>query len=92
MFISKENVRKVSMDLYKISKSSWAVKNNDDVQGFSDIESASSYLESMGVVSDEIDVALINMSANNHSRAQFGVNGTFMFSDDEKLRESIGTA
>ena len=85
----------MSTDLYKVSKVLWAVKSHKDeeVLGFSTIEGAAEYLEEIGIPDDEIDLAIIDMAANGHSRAQFGVlEGRFMFSDNARLDELLGVA
>lgn len=83
----------MTVDLYRLSKVSWAVsddKKNTEV--FTTIETASQYMVQLGVNDDEIDVALIEMAARGHTRANFGINGNFTFSDGTKHDGIVGTA
>jgi len=85
----------MSTDLYRVSKVLWAVKSPKDkeVFGFSTIEAAAEYLESIGVRDEEIDLAIIDMLAHGHTRAQFGaIEGRFIFSDNARLDELLGVA
>lgn len=70
------------VDLIKFNKM-WLVKLEkvDDYELFDSIEEASDYLIDLGVKDDEIDFALIDMTGQEHNRAQFGMNGYFIFSD-----------
>ncbi len=82
-------------NLFKVSKVCWAVTSAKDVetQTFSTIEGAAEYLESVGVPDSEIDVALVDMAANQSVRANFSVeNGRFIYSDNLRIDESFGTA
>jgi hypothetical protein len=78
-------------NLYKI-RSGWAVKANNDVEAYSTIEQASDALLSLGVQDEAIDIALIEMYGNGHTRANFGIKGGFIFSDEAKLDELLGVA
>lgn len=80
------------VDLYRVSNVSWVVKSPSRVETFRDVESAAEMLETLGVHDEAIDRALIELAGNGHSRANFGVNGTFIFSDDSRLDELVGTA
>lgn len=84
----------MSGNLYKVSQVSWAVKldNDDEFLLFNSVDNAASFLEEHGVKDEEIDHALITMSAHNHVRANFGVNGNFLFSDNERPNEPLGSA
>jgi hypothetical protein len=80
-------------NLYKVSKVCWAVtSDNRDTQVFKNIEDASVFLENMGVKDEEIDLALVDMLANESTRANFGVEGKFIFSDKARLNELLGVA
>ena len=84
----------MSGDLYKISAVSWAVKLDDskEIEAFSSIEAAAAFLEKAGVKDEEIDFALIEMAAHDHVRANFGVHGNFIFTDNERPNELLGIA
>jgi hypothetical protein len=84
----------MSTNLYKVSPSSWAVKGKKDkLVAFDTIEEAATHLESIGVPDEEIDLALVEMAARNHSRAEFGaLEGRFIFSDVEKVDELFGNS
>jgi len=84
----------MSTNLYKVSSTRWAVKQHKEKPvGFPNIEDASSFLESIGVPDEEIDLALIEMIAQGHTRAQFGsLEGRFIFSDKENVNELFGTS
>jgi len=85
----------MGINLYKVSKVNWAVQSehNEELQNFPTIEKAAEYLETLGVPSDEIDFALIDMMGNDNTRAQFGVlEGRFIFSDKAKPDELLGVA
>lgn len=81
------------ISLYKLS-STWVVKQDDKTfENFTSIEDASVYLEGIGVPDEEIDTALIELDANKHTHAVFGlINKTFVFSDEEKFHELFGVA
>jgi hypothetical protein len=81
-------------NLYKVSKICWAVVSSKDeeTQVFPTIDAATEHLLKIGVDDDNIDIALVDMLAKGTTRANFGVNGTFMFSDNTRLNENIGTA
>jgi hypothetical protein len=85
----------MSINLYRVSKVNWAIVSHKEegAQCFTNIENASEYLESIGVPSDEIDLALMDMMAKGNTRAQFGVlEGRFLFSDNARLDELLGVA
>lgn len=83
-----------SIDLYKMPANAWAVRDQEgEVQKFVSIERAATFLESVGVMDEEIDYAIIDMEANANSHAQFGlIEGRFIFSDKEKLNSLMGLA
>jgi hypothetical protein len=84
-----------SIDLFKVSKVCWAVRTPDEpeARSFTTIEGAGDFLESLGVPGDEVDLALIDMVATGHTRANFGIDkGTFLFSDNLRLNELLGSA
>lgn len=78
-------------NLYRI-RAGWAIKAGNETVTYDTIEQAADVLVSIGVVDDEIDVALVEMMGHGHTRANFGVNGTFVFSDEGKLDELLGVA
>jgi hypothetical protein len=85
----------MSTNLYRMSRISWAVTSSRETepQVFTSIEEAADYLESVGIPDSEIDIALAEMFAQGHTRAQFGVmNGAFTFSDNERLHDILGIA
>mgnify|MGYP006268402459 FL=1 len=69
----------------------WTVLVLEELTCFSSPDDAFNFVEELGISCDESDVALVTMLANNHTRAQFGVAGMFMFSDDA-LPPNGGTA
>lgn len=75
------------IDLYKSSRSLWIVKNsaNEDAVHYASIEEAANFLESVGVLDEEIDYALASLAQNWHNRARFSLfDGKFNFSDNEE--------
>lgn len=78
------------VNLYKV-RSGWAVVSQEDWETYPTIELAADVLMSMGVKDDQIDVALIEMYGNAHSRANFGVNGTLIMTDEAKLDVAYGS-
>lgn len=81
-------------NLYKVSKVCWAVTSNktEEAQVFTSVDTASDYLLSIGVDDDHIDLALIDMVARGTTRANFGINGMFVFSDNARLNDKLGVA
>ena len=81
-------------DLYQVSKTRWAVKPSKEAEPevFPSIEAASACLESLGVLDEAIDIALAELAGNHHTRANFGIEGTFIFTDDERLNGVFGSA
>lgn len=84
----------MSGNLYRLSKRTWAVKLDNDVDttAFPTIEAAADYLEANGVKDEAIDHAIVSMEAYGHKRANFGVHGEFIFSDDQVPNDIIGVA
>jgi hypothetical protein len=84
----------VEVNLYKISSVGWAVTSvkEDDPQVFPTVEGAADYLLSIGVEDEHIDMALVDMTVRGTTRANFGANGTFIFSDNVGLYGKFGTA
>lgn len=83
-----------TIDLFRISRVSWAVRSPHDpeVQHFTSADAAGEYLESLSVPGDEVDFAIMDMTSRNHTRANFGVDKTFLFSDSTRLDEILGSA
>ena len=83
----------MSISLYKF-RSAWIVKQDDKTfENFTTIEDASDFLEGIGVPDEEIDTALIELDANKHTHAVFGLtNKTFVFSNEDKFNELFGVA
>lgn len=82
-------------NLFKVSSVCWAVtsSHSSEPQTFTTIESASEYLESIGIPDEEIDIALIDMLEHDTKRANFGATqGRFIFSDNKRLDELLGVA
>lgn len=84
----------MNTNLFRVSKVCWAVTAPDasEPQVFQTVDAAGAYLESIGVRDEEIDAALIDMAANQTTRASFGQKGSFIFSDNTKLSENVGVA
>jgi hypothetical protein len=83
----------MSINLYKISNISWVVRVEDsDYEAFTNVDDAANFLEALGISEDEVDAALIDLATNNHSRANFGVNKSFIVSDNERFDELFGLA
>lgn len=83
----------MEVNLYRISPLSWAVQaRGTEVEVFPSIEAAADYMLNLGVKDDAIDLALIEMNANEHTRANFGINGTFIFSDGATHNGLLGVA
>jgi len=76
----------MSIDLFKMSGNAWVIVLSGVRYDCSSIEEASDLLETCGIISDEIDAALISIVTNNHIRANFGViKGTFIYSDNKTI-------
>ena len=88
----------VKIELFKVSRVHWAVKiyQDEDARSFSAIEPAADYLEDVGVPGDEIDDALMDMAANNHTHASFEMTPSGIIklknTDNIKLDELLGSA
>jgi hypothetical protein len=71
------------MKLCKMDNNEWKVLSNQNTGTmFKTIEQASDYLMEKGISDKEIDLALTDIYALNHSVADFGVNGTFISSSE----------
>jgi hypothetical protein len=81
----------MEINLYRI-RSGWAIKAGKETEAFPSIESACEALSYLGIDDDSIDVALIEIYAKLHSRANFGINGRFVFTDGAQLDELFGVA
>jgi hypothetical protein len=81
-------------NLYKVSKVCWAVTSARTAEPmvFQTVEQAANYLESIGVEDESIDLALVDMEAKGNVRANFGMHGTFIFSDGARLNGALGVA
>ncbi len=81
----------MSINFYKVSKRVWVVtsESHPEPECFATPEAAFAFMEKNGVLSDEIDVALVDMLSGT-TRAHFGGNGTFIYSDARRLE--IGSA
>ena len=82
-------------NLFKVSAVCWAVTSDrtEEAQTFPTIEGAATYLESIGIPDEEIDIALVDMAVKNTIRANFGVTqGQFILSDNKRLDELLGVA
>ena len=67
------------MTLLRLSQYLYAVeKNNEVYQGTR--QEAMRLLKSCGILSEEIFLAMEYFERDNHNRAEFGVNKTFIFS------------
>jgi hypothetical protein len=81
----------MEVNLYKTIRG-WAVKAGSEVESYGTIEQAADALLGIGIKDDAIDSAIIEMYANKHTRANFGINGGFIFSDEAQLDELLGVA
>jgi hypothetical protein len=82
-------------NLFKVSAMCWVVTSakHEEPQVFESVDAAAMHLESVGVPDEEIDTALIDMSAKGNTRANFGVtNGSFIYSDNTRFNELLGVA
>lgn len=84
----------MEINLYKVSAVCWAVTSpkDDEPRVFRNIDDAGEYLIEIGVDDDHIDLALVDMLAKGSTRANFGVNGTFIYSDNARMNGQLGTA
>lgn len=81
-------------NLYKVSKVCWAVTSayTNEPMVFTNVDDAANYLEKIGVEDEHIDLAIVDMVAKGSSRANFGMYGTFIFTDGAKLNVALGVA
>lgn len=79
----------MEVNLYKI-RSGWAISVNKELEVYSTIEQAADVLLKLAVQDESIDRAIIELAVNNHSRANFGINGTFIMSDGAHPDELFG--
>jgi hypothetical protein len=81
-------------NFYKVSKVCWAVTSEHTAEPmvFACVDDATNYLETVGVKDEEIDFALIDMTAKGNTRANFGVHGCFTYSDGAQLNGAFGVA
>lgn len=81
-------------NLYKVSKVCWAVTSPIDEypQVFKNPDDAAEYLLAIGIQDSHIDLALVDMLIRGSTRANFGVDGTFIFSDEANVNGKLGTA
>jgi hypothetical protein len=81
---SNEETNNVETNLYKISSKNWIVTSDvqDEPARFVDVDKACDYLMELGVLDEEIDLALTDMAAKGTVRANFNLNGMFAFSDE----------
>jgi hypothetical protein len=85
----------MGINLFKVSANSWVVTTEKDPESyrFIGIDSACNFLETLGIQDDEIDNAVIQLSAHDHTRANFGaLNGIFIFTDNSVFTEISGVA
>jgi len=85
----------MDINLFKISAVCWAVTSPKDTeaQTFEKVDDACMYLESIGVPEEEVDAALVDMAAQDTTRANFGMlNKKFIFSDCTRFNELLGVA
>jgi len=79
-------------ELYKLSNGGFKVKSTklERVQFFVNIEAAAESLETIGIPSDQIDSALVDMATYGNNYAAFAPeNGLFMFSDSVSTLEQV---
>jgi len=83
--VSERN--KMGIDLYKMSMDKWVVDHHSDMPHlFENADKASDYLMVLGVQDEHIDYALVEMAVKGTTRANFGINGTFTFSDGATIK------
>ena len=77
----------MATDLYKLpGRDKWAVRSEDgEVHAFESIEAACDHMERIGIVSDEIDFALVMMAQQATIHAHFGVFGKFIMADNKAI-------
>lgn len=83
----------MEVNLYRLSRISWAVQlEGSEAEVFSSIEGAADKLMNIGVKDGAIDEALIELDANNHTRAIFDSNGDLKSTDGAKHNGLLGVA
>jgi hypothetical protein len=72
-----------SINLYKIASHHWLVHvdTQPEPASFIDVDKACDHLMDLGVLDEQIDLALIDMVAKGTKRANFNTQGMFEFSD-----------
>ena len=75
----------LSINLYKMAH--WVITHPDGRAPalFEDVDKACDYLMEIGVRDEQIDLALAHMVTKGTTRANFGMQGTFMFTDEAKF-------
>ena len=82
-------------NLFKVSEVCWVVTSakHEEPQVFGSVDEAGMHLESVGIPDEEVDSAIIDMSAKGTIHANFGVaDGSFMYSDNTRFNELLGVA
>lgn len=81
-------------NLFKVSGVCWVVTSikYEEPQVFTSVDAAAMHLESIGIPDDEVDAAIIDMTAKGTSRANFGANHSFIYSDDTRFNQVFGVA
>ena len=88
----------MGINLFKVSKTLWAVQyqlkgsTKVETNKFISVEAACDFLESLGIYDSEIDMALSFLSGHEHTRANFGINGSFIYTDNQHMFEMAGVA
>ena len=84
----------MSINLFKVSTNLWVVTTSQDIESykFINVDSACDFLETLDIADEEIDNAIIQMNATGHTRANFGLNGFFIYSDHSEFFEISGVA
>jgi hypothetical protein len=78
---------KVNTNLYRVSSKDWIVTcdAHKEPARFADVDRACDHLMTVGVIDEQIDLALIDMVAKGTNRATFSASGVFAFTDDSRL-------
>jgi hypothetical protein len=82
----------MELNLYRTSRFTWAVKVSNELIPYKSIEAAAEAMVSAGVKEDAIDAALIEMEFKGHTRANFGMNGNFIYTDGDRAHEAQGNS
>lgn len=80
--LSIEETVATQISLYKVSNTQWVVMHAQCPASFTTVDKACDNLMTLGVIDEQIDLALIDMAVRGNGRAAFSEKGIFMFSDE----------